>query len=224
MKRTFVTSSLLLTLAVMALATAASGTFTDQTVPSTQAPQLQQRPPHQVGGSLLPPERPHVEHGPGHHRHHRTTEEPSDGDDGHALRLLAKAATGLAACWNATSPEPPTHLTFDPLARCCTFKYLFPLPRAVNAQLALMVCARVRLGCVGDLWSMACPACEPRTSHAKVDWYPHSHHRDGIVQADLDFHLAGAQRPGRCHGRIEVAFTGDQKSIVTLLAPIRCSV
>ncbi|ELR25475.1 uncharacterized protein ACA1_295610 [Acanthamoeba castellanii str. Neff] len=82
----------------------------------------------------------------------------------------------------------------------------------------------VRLGCVGNLWDMACPECEPETSHVKLQWYPHSHHRDGVVVADLAFRLHHQpQRHQRCHGRIEVAFTGDRKAVVTLTAPIRCS-
>lgn len=84
-----------------------------------QPPQLQQRPPQQLGGQLLPPERPQVQH---HQQHLRPRS--AGADDDHALRLLARAATGLAACWNATAPAPPTHLTFGPEGRCCTFKYV----------------------------------------------------------------------------------------------------
>ena len=87
--------------------------------------QLQQRPPEQLGGQLLPPERPHVQH---QHPHLR----PRSADDDHALRLLARAATGLAACWNATAPAPPTHLTFGPEGRCCTFKYVHLLATIID--------------------------------------------------------------------------------------------
>lgn len=82
-----------------------------------------------------------------------------------------------------------------------------------------------RKGCVGTLWEMYCPECRPRTSNVTIDWFhPEEHAKEGIVSADMEFLLRAAHADeARCAGRVEVAFTGDLKAIVSLIRPIRCS-